>query len=82
MPSANEQFEAIGELYYRRFHCLRPGKSEAPETVRDSMSDENREQFKTWINGPLALYDAIDRIIALDEKVQDLERKLDDADSQ
>jgi len=35
-----ERFEAIGDLYYRRHHRMRPGKSEAWETGRDSNGKE------------------------------------------
>lgn len=72
MASANERFEAIGELYYRRHHRLRPGKCEAPETYRDSSSDENRELFESWF-ATHAFGDAIDRIVELEEKLRRVE---------
>lgn len=72
MSSANERFEAIGELYYRRHHRLRPGKYEAPETYRDSSSDENRELFESWF-ATHAFTDAIDRIVELEGVLSNLD---------
>lgn len=67
MSTANERFEAIGELYYRRYGRLRPGKSEAPETYRDANDDENCTQFDQWF-ATKAFTDAIDRIIELEDQ--------------
>jgi hypothetical protein len=81
MSNANSplyQFEAIADLYYRRFHRLAPGKSEAPESYRDSNDDENRAQFAAWRASNDCFMDAIKRIIALDEKVEDLQRQIDE----
>lgn len=69
MSSANERFEVIGDLYYRRHHRLRPGKDEAPETYRDSCSEENQQLFDNWISAS-AFTDAIERIIQLEAQVQ------------
>jgi hypothetical protein len=69
MSNANDRFEAIGALYYRRYLCLRPGKSVSPEAGYDSMSDENREQFDQWF-ATQAFTDAIDRIISLEEQIE------------
>jgi hypothetical protein len=44
-----EKYELIGELYYRDTGFLRPGKSEAPETGRDSGSEENVARFDDWM---------------------------------
>jgi hypothetical protein len=66
--TANERFEAIGDLYYRRYHRLRPGKSEAMETGRDANSDENRTQFDQWF-ATQAFTDALDHIISLEEEL-------------
>lgn len=72
------QFEAIADLYYRRFHRLAPGKSEALESYRDSNDDENREQFSKWRTSNDAFMDAIKRIIDLDERVDQLQRQIDE----
>jgi hypothetical protein len=77
MSNALYQFEAIADLYYRRFHRLAPGKSEALESYRDSNDEENRVQFAQWLNSPNAFADAIKRIIELDEQVESLQRQLD-----
>lgn len=66
-----ERFEIIGDLYYRRHHRLRPGKYEAPETYRDSGSEENHQLFDNWI-ATKAFTDAIDRIGELDAEVAEL----------
>lgn len=60
-----ERFETLGELYYRRFHRLRPGKSEPLVMHRSANDEENQTQFKNWMESHAALYDAIDRIIEL-----------------
>lgn len=71
MSSANERFEAIGDLYYRRHHRLRPGKSEAVETYRDSSSEANYQLFDNWIS-VCAFTDAIERIIELEAELKQL----------
>jgi hypothetical protein len=63
-----ERFEIIGDLYYRRHHRLRPGKSEAPETGRDSNGEENRLLFDNWI-ATQAFTDAIGRIVELQREI-------------
>ncbi len=78
MSTATIRFETIGSLYYSRYHRLRPGKSEAPETYRDSNDEENREQFDQWF-ATKAFTDAIDRIFELEEKVADLDGQLEQA---
>jgi hypothetical protein len=74
-----ERFETIGELYYNRFGRLRPGKSEAIETGRSSMDDENIKQFDGWILGNQSFLDAIDTIVELQDQIRSLEQELDDA---
>jgi hypothetical protein len=76
MPTANERFEIIGNLYYARHHRLRPGKSEATETHRDSGSEENHQMFDNWI-ATHSFTDAIDRIIELEARVKATEDKYD-----
>lgn len=75
MSTANERFETIGGLYYKRYHRLRPGMSEAPETGRSSSSEENRQLFDNWI-AMQAFTDAIDDITELEKRVQFLEDAL------
>jgi hypothetical protein len=72
MSTATERFEAIGDLYYRRYGRLRPGKSEAFETGRDASSLENCTQFDQWF-ATSAFTDAINRIIELENKLQQIE---------
>jgi len=79
MATATERFEALGDLYYRRHHRLRPGKSEAPETYRDSGSDENRELFESWLATD-AFKDALDRIVEAEEILTELTRAVIEAD--
>jgi hypothetical protein len=81
MITANDRFECIGDLYYRRFGRLRPGKSEAPETYRDSKDDENRTQFDQWF-AVKSFMDAIDRIIELEAEVKRLGYLLEAAEQQ
>jgi hypothetical protein len=69
----NEQFEIINELYHRRFHRLRPGKSESMASGHDSMDDENVAQFKMWLASDLAFQDAIRYIHRLKDRVAQLE---------
>ena len=42
---AVEEFERLGELYYREFGRLRPGKD---DPMRDSCDEENTEQYNEW----------------------------------
>ena len=70
MLYANEFFEIIGELYYGRYHRLRPGKSVPMACGYDSSSEENRRQFNEWADGPLALSDAIERIASLQDNAR------------
>lgn len=75
--NANERFEILGELYQTRYHRLRPGKSEAPESYRDSNDDENSAQFKAWYgDGCLALDDALECISRLNYYITKLEDQL------
>ena len=75
-PDVMVVFEILGDLYYRRYHRLRPGKSEAPETYRESNDDENRAQFAVWTVNH-ALMDAIARIVKLQEEVETLTEQRD-----
>lgn len=72
MSTANERFEAVGYLYYRATGYLRPGKAEPLETGRESSSDENRERFEQWL-ATRGFSDAIERIVGLEAKAQQLE---------
>lgn len=75
-PNANEAFEVVGDLYYRRFHVLRPGKDSPAECHENSSSDENRERFGTWLQRQ-AFGDAIARIVRLSKEKEQLEARLD-----
>lgn len=68
-----ERFEAWADLYYRRFHRLSPGKSEAPEMYRDSNDEENRAQCREWHDSGLAALDAILEVVRLQKRVDELE---------
>lgn len=59
-----ERFEVLGDLYYKRFGRLRPGKFEAPATGIDSSDELNRREFDNWIRSGQALYDVLDLLIA------------------
>lgn len=72
MSNATVRFEIIGELYYERYGRLRPGKSEAPETYRDSNDEENRTQFDQWF-ATKSFTDAVDKIGKLEEQILTLE---------
>lgn len=74
MATATERFEVIGDLYYGRHARLRPGKSEAPETGRDSSSEENREQFESWL-ATKGFMDAIDRIVELEDQLEKIQER-------
>jgi glucose-6-phosphate isomerase len=72
VSNALVRFEVVGDLYYRRFHRLRPGKDEAAATGRDSNDEENRAQFDEWAAMQL-FKDALDRIAELEERVRSYE---------
>lgn len=78
MSNTNVRFEIIGDLYYDRYHRLRPGKSEAPETYRDSSDEENRTQFDQWF-ATKAFTDAVDKIEKLQRRIEQLEFDLEEA---
>lgn len=42
---ANDEFERLGELYYREVGRLRPGKD---DPMRNSCDDENTAQYNEW----------------------------------
>lgn len=71
----NEYFEALGRLYERRFHRLRPGKDEPMGSYRNSDDDENTQQFLTWIKGQ-ALDDALARMVQLEDQLEAIEREM------
>ena len=75
MSDALTRFETIGQLYYERYHCLRPGKSESLESYRDSSSDENRTQFDQWF-ATQAFTDAVDKIARLEASVKQLTNEI------
>jgi hypothetical protein len=75
-PNPLTVFETLGDLYYRRYHCLRPGKDEGAGSYRDSNDDENRAQFSTWVVS-LALLDALARIVQLEKQIEDMESSND-----
>lgn len=70
MATQTERFEIINDLYYRRYSCLRPGKSESPETGRDANSDENKTRFDQWF-ATQAFTEAIDRIATLNLEIEE-----------
>lgn len=63
-------FETVGDLYYKRFMRLRPGKSEPYATGRDANSEENRSQFDEWISSGQAFIDSIEKIAALEKRLE------------
>ena len=71
MSTANQRFEAVGDLYYRRHHRLRPGKSAPPETGAYPNSDENRTIFEQWF-ATQAFTDAVDMIIELENELENI----------
>jgi hypothetical protein len=73
--TANERFEIIGELYAARYKRLRPGKSEAIETGRDSSSEENHSLFENWF-ATQAFSDAIERIADMDAQLADMDGQI------
>ncbi len=64
-------YETNAALYYERFGRLAPGKSEAPEMRRDSMDDENRAQYDTWMASGIAWRDSLAKIAHLEEQLAD-----------
>jgi hypothetical protein len=42
---AYDEFERLGDLYYREFGRLRPGKDDA---LRDSSDEDNMKQYEMW----------------------------------
>lgn len=59
---ANDEFERLGELYYKEFGRLRPGKD---DPLRDSCSEENTNQYEEWSrNRTEDAIDAADSAIA------------------
>jgi len=75
--NTNEHFEIVGQLYERRFHKLRPGKSVPMECGYSSMDDDNVKQFKRWIEAQ-SWDDAIEEISRLQSKVKELEEQAED----
>lgn len=75
--NANEHFETLAALYYKRYHRLAPGKYEAPETGRCSNDPENRVQFNAWFSEQ-ALVDAIERIAKLEAVLRQIVDEYDD----
>lgn len=63
---ATKRYEALADLYYKRFGMLAPGKSEPPESGRDSNDRENRGRWESWIDG-LAWTDMLDRLVQLEK---------------
>ena len=68
------RFEIVGDLYYARFHRLRPGKS---DVLRDSSEPENCAQFENWLQTS-AFTDAIDQIATLEEVKKNLAQLLEE----
>lgn len=66
--------EMWSDLYYRRFGCLAPGKS---DPIADSNSPENRTLCKAWHSSGLAAHDAIQEVIRLLAEVERLTRERD-----
>lgn len=75
MSSATSRFEVLGDLYYERYHRLRPGKH---DVFRDSNDDENRTQFDLFM-ATHAFTDALDKIDSLQEQVEKLKFDLEEA---
>lgn len=63
------RFEVVGDPYRRHSGRLRPGKSEPPETGRDSSSPENRAAFDEWM-ATLLFGAALDRIAELEAAIE------------
>ncbi|HEY3496825.1 MAG TPA: hypothetical protein VGK73_19135 [Polyangiaceae bacterium] len=73
-----ERFEIVGLLYYRATGYLRPGKSEAPETGRDSNDPGNTARFEDWL-ATRGFGDAISLIAQLQAEVELLTHERDAA---
>ena len=73
---ANERFEIIGEMYYRRFHRLRPGKDESAASGRDSNEAENAEQFQQWRLSDQFIEDCIETISYRNRYIDQLQDKI------
>ena len=71
------RFEAWATLYYARFHRLSPGKSQPMECYHDDEA-ENRAQCDDWHKSGLAKHDAIMAVARLIERVEELERQVED----
>lgn len=69
--------EAWDALYYRRFHRLAPGRSEARELGIDSSDDENRVQCDAWHSSGLAGLDAIMEVARLQAVEADLRMQIE-----
>ena len=78
MSNALTRFETIGNLYYRRYSRLRPGKLSPFE---DTSSDENRTQFDQWF-ATQSFTDAIDRIEFLEKQLQGLAEHIEKLNDQ
>lgn len=74
---ANALFEGVGNLYFRRYHVLRPGKDWPIGSVEDSMSEDNLRQFQDWIKHQ-AFEDAIRRIDELEKQLDASNDTLED----
>lgn len=69
-PDYIARFELVGELYYRRFHRLRPGKDEPPASYRNANTDENRAQFDAWAVNHL-FTDLLDYTLKLEARLEE-----------
>jgi hypothetical protein len=74
----NERFEADAALYYKRFRRLAPGKSEPIGTYRNSCDPENWDQKEKWQTSGQHYEDALAEIVRLQEKVEELEERLEE----
>ena len=71
----NENFEAWGELYYKRFGRLRPGKS---DPLANSSDPKNMAQYWAWKESWLAQFDAIREIVKLKDKIARMEEIIEE----
>ena len=77
MGDANERFEILAMLYYKRFRQLAPGKDVPAIRAPEYPSYEERmEHWREWLGGKCP-YDAADRIIALEADNQRLRAALE-----